>query len=214
MNKGLVDKYEIGTPEYIVAHAAWQKARGRGPSESYKGITNPRQALALARNEMPKRLVPDKPNQHQSFRVVKVDLFHDERRTKPVTPVQPSLDVRAADNKRIEEALIAVFKAAVAHSNGHLVIVCSAKGGSDLLLMSAGDRLELDGNRLGRDFNVYKFYTKISGWHSVLPIIVDEILIPLKELLPESYAAAAPLLCKLGETVYQAELLPAWRDLF
>lgn len=120
--KGTVDKFEIGTPEYVVAHAAWQKARGRGPSESYKGITNPRHALALARKEMPKMPVPDKPNQHQSFKVVKADPFQDERRPKPAAPVPPSLDVRAANNKRIEEALIAVFKAAIAHSSGHLTI--------------------------------------------------------------------------------------------
>jgi len=214
MNKRTVDKFEIGTPEYIVAHAAWQKARGRGPSESYKGITNPQQALALARKEMPKRPVPDKQNKHQPFRVVKADPFQDERRPKPVAPVQPSLDVRAADNKRIEETLIAVFKAAIAHSNGRLVMVCGEKGGSDLHLMSADDFLELDGKRLGRDFIYYKVFAEIKRWCFLLPCIFNEIILPLKHPLPESYAAAAPLLCKLGETVYRAELLPAWRDQF
>lgn len=214
MNKGTVDKFEIGSPQYVVAHAAWQEARGRGPSESYKGITNPRQALALARKEMPKRPVPDKQNLHQSFRVVKADPFQDERRPKPVAPVQPSLDVPAADNMRIEKSLIAVFKAAIANSNGRLVIVCGVKGGSDVHLMSADDFLELDGKRLGRNFNVYEFFSEVNGWGFLLTSILNEMILPLKDPLPESYAAAAPLLCELGETVYRAELLPAWRDQF
>lgn len=212
--KGTVDKFEIGTPEYVVAHAAWQKARGRGPSESYKGITNPRHALALAHQEVPKIPVPDKPNQRQSFRVVKADPFRDERRTTPAAPVPPSLDVRAADNKRIEEALIAVFKAAIAHSSGRLVMVCGAKGGSDLHLMSADDFLELDGKRLGGNFDVYKFYAEGNGWNFLLLSILIEMLLQLKKPLPESYAAAAPLLRKLGETVYRGEQLRAWLDLF
>jgi len=214
MNKRTVDNFEIGTPEYVVAHAAWQKARGRGPSESYKGITNPQQALALARKEMPRRPVPDKQNKHQPFRIVKADPFQDERRPKPVAPVQPSLDVRAADNMRIEKSLIAVFKAAIAHSNGRLVMVCGEKGGSDVHLMSADDFLELDGKRLGRNFNVYEFFSEVSGWGFLLTSILNEMILPLKDPLPESYTAAAPLLCKLGETVYRAELLPAWRDQF
>lgn len=40
------------TAEYVVAHAKWQKSRGRNPSESYKSNGNPRQALALALEEL------------------------------------------------------------------------------------------------------------------------------------------------------------------
>lgn|GEM_PF-1566752 len=36
------------SPEYVVAHAAWRKSRGRGPSLPYRKEKNPRKALALA----------------------------------------------------------------------------------------------------------------------------------------------------------------------
>ena len=34
--------------DYVIAHAKWQRSRGRNPSESFKGERNPLKALALA----------------------------------------------------------------------------------------------------------------------------------------------------------------------
>jgi len=35
--------------EYVIAHAIWQKSRGRMPSMPYRGVRNPKKALALAK---------------------------------------------------------------------------------------------------------------------------------------------------------------------
>lgn len=40
------------TAEFVVAHAKWQKSRGRKPSESYKKELNPAKALKLALEEL------------------------------------------------------------------------------------------------------------------------------------------------------------------
>lgn len=48
MKKCDVDKFKMGTPERVVAHAAWQRSRGRQPSMFFMNEANPRKALALA----------------------------------------------------------------------------------------------------------------------------------------------------------------------
>lgn len=52
MKKSAVRKFEAAwggnTSEYVIAHAKRQQSRGRGPSEMYRGVRNPRKALALA----------------------------------------------------------------------------------------------------------------------------------------------------------------------
>jgi len=56
VTKRTVDKfrsrYSRKTAEYVVAHAKWQRSRGRQPSESYKGEANPKKALELALKEL------------------------------------------------------------------------------------------------------------------------------------------------------------------
>lgn len=48
MNKSVLSQHEQGSAEQVVAHAAWQRSRGRNPSMSFVGEHNPRKALALA----------------------------------------------------------------------------------------------------------------------------------------------------------------------
>ena len=52
MKKSFVNQFNRKTAEYIVAHAKWQRSQGRNPSESYKGKTNPKEALTLALEEL------------------------------------------------------------------------------------------------------------------------------------------------------------------
>ena len=40
--------YPVGSAEHVVAHASYQKSRGRNPSMSFMGIKNPIKALAHA----------------------------------------------------------------------------------------------------------------------------------------------------------------------
>ena len=42
-------KPRVTEAEYVVAHAEWQKSRGRKPSEGFEGERNPIKALALAK---------------------------------------------------------------------------------------------------------------------------------------------------------------------
>jgi hypothetical protein len=48
MNKSVLYQHEQGSAEQVVAHAAWQRSRGRNPSTSFVGERNPRKALELA----------------------------------------------------------------------------------------------------------------------------------------------------------------------
>lgn len=45
------------SPDYVIAHALVQKARGRKPSMSFRGIRNPNKALCRARAEMSRNLL-------------------------------------------------------------------------------------------------------------------------------------------------------------
>lgn len=49
MYKSEVYKYPANSAEFVVAHARWQKARGRKPSMPFMGHQNPTAALSLAR---------------------------------------------------------------------------------------------------------------------------------------------------------------------
>ncbi len=48
MKRGDLSKYPVGSAAYVVAHARRQRQRGKGPSLSFKGITNPVKALETA----------------------------------------------------------------------------------------------------------------------------------------------------------------------
>jgi len=48
--------YPSGTAEYVVAHRRYSKGRGRGPSATFHGVSNPRLALEIAKN-----IIGDKP---------------------------------------------------------------------------------------------------------------------------------------------------------
>lgn len=48
MKKSVLSQYLQGSAERVVAHAAWQRSRGRNPSMSFVGQDNPHKALALA----------------------------------------------------------------------------------------------------------------------------------------------------------------------
>ncbi len=49
MKRTVVSQCEQGSAEEVVAHAAWQRSRGRNPSMAFVGQNNPRKALAMAK---------------------------------------------------------------------------------------------------------------------------------------------------------------------
>lgn len=48
MKKSFLAQHEQGSAEQVIAHAAWQRSRGRNPSMPFITQRNPRKALALA----------------------------------------------------------------------------------------------------------------------------------------------------------------------
>jgi hypothetical protein len=51
MKRRDVYRYAEGSAIFVIAHAAWQKSRGRGPSLTYQGERNPDRALNLAKQD-------------------------------------------------------------------------------------------------------------------------------------------------------------------
>lgn len=49
MTKTFVNKFTPGTPQHVMAHALYQKSRGRRPSMGFRNIRNPIKALTAAR---------------------------------------------------------------------------------------------------------------------------------------------------------------------
>lgn len=49
LSKSDVNRYPVGTPEYIVLHGSWQVSRGRKPSACFSWLKNPATALATAK---------------------------------------------------------------------------------------------------------------------------------------------------------------------
>lgn len=52
MKKAQLELLKSGSPELVVAHARWQKSRGRRPSMAYGPYRNPRVALATAARDV------------------------------------------------------------------------------------------------------------------------------------------------------------------
>lgn len=50
MTKRDLSQFTFGSPQHVIAHATWQAQRGRRPSMSFLGISNPRKALAAAKS--------------------------------------------------------------------------------------------------------------------------------------------------------------------
>lgn len=113
--------------------------------------------------------------------------------------------------------LLKIAEIAIQNSGGRLRLAFNEEDDSEKFVGSvAGVRfLKLDGKRLGRDIELYGFMgDDIAGWQQTLIMFLEEILFPLKSVLPESYAKAGEALRTFGESVYSEIILQQWRDLF
>ncbi|PLX24776.1 hypothetical protein C0580_04180 [Candidatus Parcubacteria bacterium] len=52
MKKSQLEQYPAGSAAQVVAHAKWQKSRGRRHSMHYRGVRNPQLALMVAEYEV------------------------------------------------------------------------------------------------------------------------------------------------------------------
>jgi|WetSurMetagenome_2_1015567.scaffolds.fasta_scaffold54768_3 hypothetical protein len=111
--------------------------------------------------------------------------------------------------------LLQMAEAAVAISDGRLRLVHNQEDNSEKLEREAARFLKLDGHRLGRDIELYDFMGRGPvGWEGTLPMILEEVILPLRKELPKSYETASEKLKKMGEPVYKGDILNSWNELF
>ena len=111
--------------------------------------------------------------------------------------------------------LLQIAEAAAGVSEGRLCLAHNQEDDSGKVALDAARFLKFDSKRLGRDVEMYDFMGRgLVGWEGTLPMVLEEVILPLKKELPESYAIASEKLKKLGETVYKGNILNSWNDLF
>ncbi|MEK7464740.1 MAG: hypothetical protein AAB617_03105 [Patescibacteria group bacterium] len=134
----------------------------------------------------------------------------NEPRRKVVIPHREPVKLKGKSAE-----LLKVAEIAVQHSGGRLRLAFNEEDKSEGFVGSAARFLKLDGKRFGRDIELYGFMgDDIAGWQETLVMFLEEILLPLKGELPESYVKAGEALRTFGEKVYPENILQWWRDLF
>lgn len=110
--------------------------------------------------------------------------------------------------------LLGVAEAAIEASNGRLRIALHEEDQSDDFVPDAQRFLKFDEKRLGRDIELYGFMgDSAMGWQQLLPTFLEEVLLPIKSKLPDSYSRAATKLRELGEEVYPPDIQQRWAEL-
>lgn len=74
--------------------------------------------------------------------------------------------------------------------------------------------LKLDEKRFCRDLEIYGIMAISIGWEQTLCCLLEELILPIKTLLPESYKAGSEKLIEMGEAVFATELHQDWIGLF
>jgi hypothetical protein len=119
------------------------------------------------------------------------------------------------EQKDVLTELLKIIGDAIQHSNSRLRLAKSEQDNSTKSEPEAGHFLKLDEKRLGRDIALYSFMgNEVIGWERTLLMMFEEILIPLRLAVPESYKAASKPFCELGEFVYPEKFVEEWRHLF
>ena len=73
--------------------------------------------------------------------------------------------------------------------------------------------LKLDEQRFGRDLKLYEFMERL-GTGQGFVLILDEIVFPLKDILPESHRALAEPIEEYGLDVLPDTMHSAWKAIF
>jgi hypothetical protein len=77
----------------------------------------------------------------------------------------------------------------------------------------AAHYLVLDGQRLGRDLELYEVMGGIVGWPRTLPLMLTEIVLPLRHAAPDAAKIFAKALENKGREFYPEELFDEWKDI-
>lgn len=109
-------------------------------------------------------------------------------------------------NKQLGDRLAEMMRKIAENSGGSISLVADS---SDTITLYLGD------NVLGRSYSMYSFSARVGGWMGILPMILEEVLMPLRLVAPDSYNAAAPELQSMGSLVYnESSELHDWNGLF
>ena len=73
--------------------------------------------------------------------------------------------------------------------------------------------IKVNGERLGRDIELYGFMARVAGSQMALANFLGEVVMPLKELAPRAYALACEKLIDLGKKVYPVEMQKSWEEM-
>ena len=134
----------------------------------------------------------------------------DESRREVVIPRREPAKL---EGKRAE--LLKVAEIAVQHSGGRLRLAFNEEDETDEFVGNAARFFKFDEKRLGRDIELYGFMgDDLIGWEEVLFMFLMETIFPIKNELPDSYNKASEALRTLGESVYSADIIQKWRNLF
>lgn len=109
-------------------------------------------------------------------------------------------------DKQIGDGLREIANLAAQCSGGRLRLAQNEEDESEKTSLNASHFLKLDEKRLGKDIEMYIFLGHRDSWHEALNQFIIDIILPLAEILPESYKKATEGVNKLRECVYLKEV--------
>lgn len=112
------------------------------------------------------------------------------------------------------ETFILIAEEAALHSKGKLRIAFHEEDATTEVQPEAAHFLKINEERLGRDLELYGAIMARMSPERALISFLEEIILPMKTEVPESYSKAGALLKKLGLKVYEPKLQKEWCALF
>ena len=114
----------------------------------------------------------------------------------------------------LRQELIDLASALAATSPDVLRVAHNEDDKTTVAVKDAAHFLKLNGQRLGRDIELYGFMgEKLEGWQAALARFLEEVVLPLKHAAPAAYAIACEKLKEMGKKVYSADLQTQWEEI-
>lgn len=110
--------------------------------------------------------------------------------------------------------LIALARGMAQASAGRLRVVRNEADADGSHVPDAATFLKLDGARLGRDLELYRFMSVIQGWPATLADLAAEVVLPLRSPAPEAYRHAVDALLDAGPRLLPPHLVDDWENIF
>jgi hypothetical protein len=95
----------------------------------------------------------------------------------------------------------------------HIRIVLHEKDDSTAVEPEAAHFIKLDGERMGRDLELYNFMATVGGTGLAAALLLEELILPLKSLAPAAFTAGIEFLREQSPTYMPPEKQEEWVDL-